>query len=73
MASTMAGANAKSISACAGVRRDMPLTRDAVHDYYEIEKTPPGVRPADLRKTARVTYMDNVNVPQPDNNGETHT
>ncbi len=39
--------------------------RDSVHDYYEIEKTPPGVRPADLRKTARVTYMDNTNVPPP--------
>ena len=23
--------------------------RDAVRDYYEIENTPPGVRPADLR------------------------
>jgi len=43
--------------------------RDTVHDYYEMEKTPPGVRPADLRKTARVTYMDNINVadtPHPD-------
>lgn len=46
--------------------------RDAVHDYYEIEKTPPGVRPADLRKTARVTYMDNVNVPRSDHHDESH-
>jgi hypothetical protein len=41
------------------------LPRDSVHDYYEMEKTPPGVRPADLRKTARVKYMDNVNTPPP--------
>ena len=46
--------------------------RDAVGDYYEIEKTPPGVRPADLRKTARVTYMDNVVVPKPGEHGEAH-
>ena len=44
-------------------RRSRP--RNSVHDYYEMEKTPPGVRPADLRKTARVTYMDNTNVPRP--------
>ncbi len=40
--------------------------RDAVHDYYEMEKTPPGIRPADLRKTARVKYMDNAIVPPSD-------
>jgi len=52
-------------------RRSEP--RDAVHDYYEMEKTPPGVRPADLRKTARVTYMDStMNTPRPDQ-GEAHT
>jgi hypothetical protein len=39
------------------------VPRDSVHDYYEMEKTPPGVRPADLRKTARVKYMDSANVP----------
>ncbi|HEX4138939.1 MAG TPA: hypothetical protein VHY09_01225 [Candidatus Methylacidiphilales bacterium] len=44
--------------------------RDTVHDYYEMEKTPPGVRPADLRKTARVTYMDNVNAPRSEEHGE---
>ena len=52
-----------------GLRRRRPgrnLPREAVHDYYEIEKTPPGVRPEDLRKTARVTYMDNVNAPKPE-------
>jgi hypothetical protein len=38
--------------------------RDAVRDFYEIEKTPSGVRPADLRKTARVTYMDSVITPR---------
>ena len=54
------------------IRRAQP--RDAVHDYYEMEKTPPGVRPADLHKTARVTYMDNVkNVPTSDHHGEAHT
>jgi hypothetical protein len=53
------------------VRRAQP--RDSVHDFYEMEKTPPGVRPADLRKTARVTYMDGVNVPPPDQHGEAHT
>ena len=53
------------------MRRSQP--RDAVHDFYEMEKTPPGVRPADLRKTARVTYMDNVVVPQPGHEGETQT
>lgn len=37
--------------------------RDSVRDYYEMEKTPPGVRPADLRKTARVKYMDGTNTP----------
>ena len=39
--------------------------RDSVRDYYEMENTPPGVRPADLRKTARVKYMDNVTAPRP--------
>ena len=39
------------------------IPRDSVHDYYEMEKTPPGVRPADLRKTARVKYMDGVTPP----------
>ena len=39
------------------------VPRDSVHDYYEMEKTPPGVRPADLRKTARVKYMDNAITP----------
>ena len=53
------------------VRRAQP--RDAVHDFYDMEKTPPGVRPADLRKTARVTYMDGVNVPPPDDHGEAQT
>ncbi len=53
------------------VRRAQP--RDAVHDYYEMEKTPPGVRPADLHKTARVTYMDGLNVPPPDPQGEAQT
>jgi hypothetical protein len=39
-----------------------------------MEKTPPGVRPADLHKTARVTYMDNVkSVPTSDHHGEAHT
>ena len=42
------------------------LPRDSVHDYYEIEKTPPGIRPADLRKTARVKYIDNVITPPPE-------
>jgi hypothetical protein len=46
-------------------RAGRTLPRDSVHDYYEIEKTPPGVRPADLRKTARVKYMDKVNTPPP--------
>jgi len=46
--------------------------RDQVRDYYEIEKTPPGVRPADLRKTARVKYMDNVNVPRSGEHGTAH-
>ena len=41
------------------------LPRHTVHDYYEMEKTPPGVRPADLRKTARVTYMDGAAKPPP--------
>jgi hypothetical protein len=41
------------------------VPRDSVHDYYEIERTPPGVRPADLRKTARVKYMDNVQAQRP--------
>ena len=51
-------------------RRSRPkggaMPRHSVHDYYEIEKTPPGVRPGDLRKTARVKYMDNVNAPPPE-------
>jgi hypothetical protein len=41
------------------------LPRHTVHDYYEMEKTPPGVRPADLRKTARVIYMDGAAKPPP--------
>jgi hypothetical protein len=52
-----------------GSRKRRPgrsVPRDSVHDYYEIEKTPPGVRPADLRKTARVTYIDNINTPPPE-------
>ena len=44
--------------------------RQAVGDYYEMEKTPPGVRPADLRKTARVKYMDNAVVPRTEEHGE---
>jgi hypothetical protein len=55
----------------AGLVRRAP-SRDAVHDYYDMEKTPPGVRPADLRKTARVTYMDKVNVPPTNRPGEAH-
>jgi hypothetical protein len=47
--------------------------RDAVGDYYEMEKTPPGVRPADLRKTARVKYMDGAIVPRTGEQGEAHT
>ncbi len=53
------------------IRRAQP--RDQVHDYYDMEKTPPGVRPADLHKTARVTYMDNMNAPRSDHSGEAHT
>jgi hypothetical protein len=53
------------------MRRSQP--RDAVHDYYEMEKTPPGVRPADLRKTARVTYMDGGNPPPADHHDESHS
>jgi len=40
-------------------RSGRTLPRHSVHDYYEIEKTPHGVSPADLRKTARVKYIDN--------------
>jgi hypothetical protein len=48
-------------------------SREPVRDYYDIEKTPPGVRPADLRKTARVTYMDNAVVPRTAENGDAQT
>ena len=41
------------------------LPRDSVHDYYEMEKTPHGVRPADLRKTARVKYVDSTHIVPP--------
>ncbi len=41
------------------------------HDYYEMENTPPGVRPADLRKTARVKYVDDFKAPPPTQEGET--
>jgi hypothetical protein len=47
--------------------------RGEVRDYYDIEKTPPGVRPADLRKTARVIYMDNAVVPRTEAHGEAQT
>jgi hypothetical protein len=46
-------------------RPGRPISRDAVHDYYEMDRTPPGVRPADLRKTARVKYVDDVKVVPP--------
>ncbi len=49
-----------------GIEKPARPPSGRVHDYYEIEKTPPGVRPADLLKTARVTYVDNVNAPRPD-------
>ncbi|MEJ0001518.1 MAG: hypothetical protein WDO13_21735 [Verrucomicrobiota bacterium] len=35
-----------------------PQPRLNARDFYAIEKTPPGVRPGDLTKTAKVTYVD---------------
>jgi hypothetical protein len=35
-------------------------------DYYEMERTPQGVRPGDLAKTAKVKYVDGAQPPTPD-------
>jgi hypothetical protein len=35
-----------------------------------MELTPPGVRPADLRKTARVKYVDDFKAPPPNQEGD---
>ena len=33
--------------------------RSRERDYYEMEKTPPGVSPSELLRTAKVTYIRN--------------
>jgi hypothetical protein len=32
-------------------------------DYYEMERTPQGVRPGDLAKTAKVKYVQDITAP----------
>lgn len=58
--------NAEAFQLHVSPRRSRPsarTSRDRAHDYYEMEKTPPGLRPAELPKTAKVSYFDGSKPP----------
>jgi hypothetical protein len=40
--------------------RPSALRWKQAQDYYEMEKTPPGIRPGELPKTSKVAYFDGV-------------
>jgi hypothetical protein len=42
------------------VSRPSALRSKQAQDYYEMEKMPPGMRPGELPKTAKVAYFDGV-------------